>query len=249
MYGTDTGPVRGFIHGLLEPETASAILDLGCGRGADLLALAARAPAAATLTGMDASADAIARARAAAGADPRCTFLVHDAGAPLPFPDRAFDRVLSVNLLECIADKVQLLREIHRILVPGGTVVCAHWDWDSVLVDHEDEELVRKLVHAFADWRQPWMASADGWMGRRLWAAFQRSALFAGEVHAFVHTSTRFEPGTYGWEHLHGLNALARHGAIAPADYERFIAGIEDQARAGTYFFSVTMYAYAGQPR
>ncbi len=247
MHASDTGPLHEFVCALVEAQTARAVLDLGCGRGDDLMALAARAPASARLAGLDIATDAIAAARAAAGPDPRIEFIVHDARTTLPYADGTFDRVLSVNLLECIADSPALLREIHRVLAPGGTVVCAHWDWDSVLVDHEDRALVRKLVHAFTDWRQTWMAEADGWMGRRLWGTFRRSGLFDGTVQAFPYTSTTFEPGTYGWEHIHGMAALARHGVVAPDEYDRFLAGVEDQARAGTYFFSVTLCAFVGR--
>jgi SAM-dependent methyltransferase len=185
-----------FAISLLDPAGASAVLDLGCGRGEDLRRIGALAPAGARLVGVDASPESIAHARQAAAGDPRCTFLVHDLSADLPFGDAEFDRVLSVNLLECIPDKQRLLRQVHRVLRPGGRVVFAHWDWDSQLVDGQDKALVRHVLHTFADWKQAWMADADGWMGRRLWRTFQASGLFEGSVHPYVLTSTRFAPGT-----------------------------------------------------
>ena len=50
----DTAPVRDFILSLLDPGGASAVLDLGCGRGEDLRRIAAIAPAGARLVGVDA---------------------------------------------------------------------------------------------------------------------------------------------------------------------------------------------------
>lgn len=53
---------------------------------------------------------------------------------------------------------------------------------------------MRKIVHAFADWQQAWMDSADGWMGRRLWDLFNSNGLFDGGVYAHVMTETVYGP-------------------------------------------------------
>ncbi len=249
MTGHDTAPVREFIYSLTEPATATSILDLGCGRGVELVELAARAPASARLTGLDADAAAIDAAREAARGDPRIELAVHDLTRELPFSAGAFQRVLSVNLLECIPDKQAFLHEAHRVLAPDGRVVFAHWDWDSVLVDGEDKALVRRITHTFADWKQKWMADADGWMGRRLWKTFQQSGLFSGSVHTCVYTSTSYEPGAYGFEHIQSFQALARRGMVEQDELDAFMGSTQRLAAADQFFFSLTMYAYAGHPR
>jgi SAM-dependent methyltransferase len=157
--------------------------------------------------------------------------------------------VLSVNLLECIPDKQALLREVHRVLAPGGTVVFAHWDWDSQLIDGADKALVRRIVHAFGDWKQAWMADADAWMGRRLWRTFQESGRFDGRVHPVVHTSTRFAPGTYGHDAVEGFRALVRRGLLAPDEYDAFRRAVEELAAADQYLYAITMFVYAGRRR
>lgn len=249
MNTPDTSWLRDRIHSLLHAGAAAAILDLGCGRGTDLLELGAMVPPGARLVGVDASARSVDAARAATRDDPRYTLLEHDVSDGLPFPDDEFDRVMSINLLECIPDKQRLLREVHRVLRPGGIVVFAHFDWDSQLLDGHDKDLVRKIVHAFGDLRQTWMADADAWMGRRLWRTFQASGLFEGSVEPLVLTSTRFEPGTYGWDRVQDFRGLVRQLRISQNEYDAFLTGIQELAAADQYLYSITMYVYVGTKR
>ncbi|MDB5244346.1 MAG: methyltransferase protein [Parcubacteria group bacterium] len=47
--------------------------------------------------------------------------VVHDVNTlPLPFPDSSFDEILCQDIIEHIAEYVPLLKELHRILTPGG---------------------------------------------------------------------------------------------------------------------------------
>ncbi len=50
--------------------------------------------------------------------------VVHDATTPLPCPDSVFRAVFSEHFLEhlTLPDGVQLLRECHRVLQPGGRI-------------------------------------------------------------------------------------------------------------------------------
>jgi ubiquinone/menaquinone biosynthesis C-methylase UbiE len=234
------------ILSLLDVPNASAVLDVGCGRGKHLQMFAREAPESTCLVGIDSSVDAIEAAREATKGDPRYSFLVHDVVEGIPFEDGAFDRVLSVNVIEAIQDKEALLNEVHRVLSPNGRIVVSHFDWDSQLYDGPDKALIRRVVHAFADWKQNWMADADGWMGRRLWRTFQRTGLFTGYVDAYVHMSTCFEPGQYGWERSRDLGSMVKRGMITAEEYDRFVRSLEESASRDEYFYAITMFSYVG---
>jgi SAM-dependent methyltransferase len=234
-----------FIH---LPPGGTAV-DLGCGTGADLLALAARhADPGARFLGVDASETLLSLGAAAAG-DPRVAFCLQRISGRLPLADGSVDAVYSHNLLECLADRDAFAREVHRILRPGGVAVIAHWDFDSQVLDATDKDAVRRLVHAFADWKQRWMDHADGWMGRRLWGVFAGTGLFDGAVHARVMTNTTYAEPWYGHARVQDFAGLVRKGLARAEDVESVVRDLERLDREGRYFYGITGYAYVGRRR
>ncbi len=103
-----------------------SVLDVGCGGGAALNELAERFPEA-KLTGCDVSPLAIETATALNEAFVRSGRMAfHLCGVPdLPFADGAFDTVFSVESLYFWPDALAGLREIRRVLAPGGVFMTA----------------------------------------------------------------------------------------------------------------------------
>jgi ubiquinone/menaquinone biosynthesis C-methylase UbiE len=91
------------------------VLDLGTGVGAMAAALARRHPGI-DLWGIDLQVSQLSQAQAL---HPVARYVQGD-GARMPFPDASFDRVHASWVLEHIPDPGAALREVHRILVPGG---------------------------------------------------------------------------------------------------------------------------------
>lgn len=95
-----------------------SLLEIGCGT-APLLVAAARRTAA-RLVGVDIAFRwlAIAKKRLAeAGLDPP---LICACAEALPFPSAQFDRVVAESVLEHLSDQRQSVREIARVMRPGG---------------------------------------------------------------------------------------------------------------------------------
>jgi ubiquinone/menaquinone biosynthesis C-methylase UbiE len=93
------------------------VLDAGCGTGGLLARLEAEFPGR-RLVGIDIAEAALMRARAKTRAS-----LARASVASLPFSDRAFGAVVSIDVLcHRAVDPDRALREFHRVLAPGGTV-------------------------------------------------------------------------------------------------------------------------------
>jgi ubiquinone/menaquinone biosynthesis C-methylase UbiE len=96
-------------------------LDVGCGPGQFTILTAERLPDA-EIWGIDVAPTMIELARrhaASSSAGPRLHFEVADV-ARLPFGDGEFDAVLSSGSIKHWPDQAAALREIHRVLAPGG---------------------------------------------------------------------------------------------------------------------------------
>lgn len=64
--------------------------------------------------------------------------IVHDLTTyPYPFEDSSFDEVCAFDVLEHLDDYIKAIREIHRILKPGGKlrIVVPHWNSNGVTFD------------------------------------------------------------------------------------------------------------------
>jgi SAM-dependent methyltransferase len=103
------------------------LLDLGCGFGRHAFEAARRGAA---VIALDAGADEVDGVRdtlgamvdaGELGAAPKAGAVQGDA-LHLPFPDGTFDRVIASEVLEHIPDDVGAMRELARVLRPGGTM-------------------------------------------------------------------------------------------------------------------------------
>ena len=98
------------------PGDPDAIADLGCSTGYLLEDLRRSRPAA-QLVGVDVVAAGLVKAHDNV---PEAALLLADV-CDLPLPDDSLAAAVSANMLEHVEDDVAALREVHRILRPGGT--------------------------------------------------------------------------------------------------------------------------------
>ena len=113
------GELRGFF-----PELAGEVLDVGCGRKP----YRAQVPAT-RYVGLEVDTP-VTRALGAADA-------FYD-GRTFPFPDASFDGVLCSQVLEHVFTPEEFLREIARVLRPGGRLVLAvPFAWDEHEQPHD----------------------------------------------------------------------------------------------------------------
>lgn len=98
------------------------ILDVACGTGVVTRLAAAQVGGTGAVAGLDVNPAMLAVARSATPSDATIDWYETSAEA-MPLADASFDVVLCQMGLQFIPNKAQALREIHRVLGPGGRVV------------------------------------------------------------------------------------------------------------------------------
>jgi SAM-dependent methyltransferase len=168
---------------LLHADTAypprAAVLEAGCGVGAQTVTLAARSPDA-RFTSVDVSADSVAQARDRVGSAGLTNVELRHADIfDLPFAAESFDHVFVCFVLEHLARPVEALATLARLLAPGGSVTVIEGDHGSAYF-HPDSA----AAHAAIDCQVQLQAAAGGnaLIGREVYPLMVAAGLDAVRV-------------------------------------------------------------------
>lgn len=162
-----------------EPQKGERWLDVGCGEGRFCRWLG---EGGATVVGLDPVAEMLDHANKVGGA----TYVLGD-GAKLPFRGEAFDGVVSYLSLIDIPDFRAAIREMARVLRPGGRLVVANLTSFATTIPHprqRDDEgnFLYMRVDRYLEERAEWVEWSDirvrNW--HRPLAAYMQAFLGAG---------------------------------------------------------------------
>lgn len=174
----------------LAPLAGMRILDAGCGDGVYSVAAAARG---ARVTGVDLAEDMLALARERSAAQGVKVDWRRGDVPSLPFPDASFDLAIAVTLLCLVADPRRAVRELARVLVPGGRLVIG--------------DLHRRSLWAAKRRVRGWSGDTF-WRGAHFWSVSELQHLLA---------DSNLRPGrSRGVAYYPPLGSLAR--LLAPVD-------------------------------
>lgn len=122
------------------------VLDLGCGTGVDAIFAARMVGSEGAVTGIDLVPEMLTRARenARLAGVANITF-TESSAEKLPFLDASFDVAISNGVFNLVVDKLTALKEVWRVLKPGGRFMLA----DQVLVGEFPEDKGSRLSSWF----------------------------------------------------------------------------------------------------
>jgi SAM-dependent methyltransferase len=156
------------------------LLDAGCGPGSITRGLAADvAPGATVGIDLDAAAVEAARAAAQAAGAAQVRFEVADIHA-LPFGDASFDAAFVHAVLQHLPEPLAALREVRRVLRPGGVIGVADADHDSSLM-YPQGPLVERYGEILREVRQRG-SGGDPRIGKRLRALLHEAGFVRSEA-------------------------------------------------------------------
>src|SRR3984885_3307440 len=129
------------------------ILDAGCGSGRTMVGLARHG----AVPGIELSSTSVSLARERGAGD-----VVEGSVLEMPFEADAFDLAASLDVIEHLEDDLQALRELRRVVAPGGsllvTVPAYQWLWSGHdEINHHHRRYTRRSLQRIgeqAGWHQ-----------------------------------------------------------------------------------------------
>lgn len=221
------------------------ILDVGCGLGSVALQLGDQAGPEGRVLGVDASRLMVEEATRRANSEGRpATFVVGDAHR-LDLPDGGFDVCRSERTLQWLDEPMRAVSEMVRVLRPGGRLGLIDTDWATLCIDHPDAAGTERLVGGAIS------SMPNPRSGRRLLGHLRGARLedlrWAAESAVFAawDPDAGPVPGLPPFGLL--LDVTVGSGTVTQAEADEWLAQLEDAARAGHFFLSITLFSVTGR--
>jgi ubiquinone/menaquinone biosynthesis C-methylase UbiE len=199
--------LRARSYELLRLPPGTTVVDVGCGTARAVAELAGRG---AHAIGVDLDPAMLAAARTRF---PDLDVRAADA-IDLPLGDGQAHGYRADKVYHVLPDPHAALAEARRVLVPGGRIALLGQDWDTMVIDSDQPELTRRIVHARAD-TVPHPRIARAYRNLLLDAGFLDVDV---EVHTAVFTEAPMLPMLVGH-----ANAAHQTGAITGDEAENWI--------------------------
>ena len=165
------------VLGRMPVEAGETVLDLGCGSGYAARALR-DAKNAGRAYGLDASPEMVTNARSYTD-DPEIGYLIGDFDS-LPFETDSIDHVFTMEAFYYASDPHNTLRELSRVIRPGGTFYCA--------VNYFEES-----VHTHK-WQENISIEMTRWDYEQYREAFRDAGLYVAEQDTIPDRETEIPP-------------------------------------------------------
>jgi ubiquinone/menaquinone biosynthesis C-methylase UbiE len=223
-------------------DSAGAVLDLGCGTGLVARTVARRKSFAGRITAIDSSSNLVAAATRLAegeGTARATEFVTGDAQA-LEALDASFDAAVAHTLLSHVVDPAGVLREVARVVKPGGMVGIFDGDYasltfgsDAVSGRSADEAIINAIVTNPCVMRQmPQLLLAGG---LRLETSFSYVIADVGKADFWATAIQTFS------------RLLPRAGTMSEADADAWAKAMVQRSDQGTFFAASNYYSYVAR--
>jgi SAM-dependent methyltransferase len=155
----DDGPAYAAAVADLGLREGDRVLDAGCGTGRALPPLRAAVGPSGVVLGADLT-PAMLQAAVAAGRDLEGRLLLADVGA-LPLRTESLDAVFGAGLISHLPDPAENLRELARVVRPGGTLALFHPIGRAALAARQGRQITPDDLRAEPNLRP--LLAGSGW--------------------------------------------------------------------------------------
>ena len=227
-------------YALLALEPGLSVLEVGCGLGDDARRMADKVSPDGWIVGMDASAKLIGDASRQAPSNPLIDWIQADARR-LPFGTESFDRCRVDRTLQHVARPGAAIREMARVLKPGGILLAYDNDWGTFTINGSPENVTQTVEGLWRD------SITNRWIGRNLKRLFVGAGLHEVSDEPSVSVMTEFETTDRVYNISQTVERAVAIGLLTPSAAESWLADVKELSRHGLFLCTLTTFTVTGR--
>ncbi len=231
------------VYTLLRLREGHCVLDVGCGAGADTIALGQLVGPAGQVSGVDIDQTMVNEANqraTAAGMREWVEHKVSDAAA-LPFANNCFDACHSERVFLHLLDPASVFAQMVRVTKPGGWIAVIDTDGATLSIDTPEVDIERRIVPFWA------AKHNNGYAGRQLLRFFKHYGLVDLTVEIVAGPFPDLDTAAYLIKLEDIQDRALSAGAVTLHEVQRFRASLEQAAASGVFFATCNMITVVGR--
>jgi ubiquinone/menaquinone biosynthesis C-methylase UbiE len=194
------------------------VLDVGCGTGVDAIQMATLVGQSGHVFGIDLSQEMILSAQKnAAAVDLPITFRCSSI-YQLEFENSFFDRCRADKTFQHLSDPRAALKEMIRVTKPGGKIIIADPDHDSLIIDTPFTDVNQRFTR-FRSAHMP-----QGGIAHQMYGICKELGLVNVYVDALTHVYTDYEEKKVTSPYLEEIWVAEQHGVVSHEEAEKWAA-------------------------
>ncbi|MFN8511773.1 MAG: methyltransferase domain-containing protein [Chloroflexia bacterium] len=217
---------------VLALASGQSVLEVGCGSGLILPVFAREVGPTGRVVGLDHAPAFVAEARARVAAEGLAESVTVEEGDAyhLPYPTASFDAAHCERVLMHLTDPTAALREMARVVRPGGIVVAVEPDWLGIRIDHPEHADFAPIYRRALNFRHP-----D--IGLTLYRRLADAGLVERQAVLVPSTITNHAVlRAYGLDLAPAAEALIVEGSLTRERAETLLAYLETASQNGTFY-------------
>jgi ubiquinone/menaquinone biosynthesis C-methylase UbiE len=214
---------------LLDLKSGDVVLDAGCGLGDDAFRMAGLIAPAGKVVGLDASERFVAQAREDERTYNHPVEFLHGDLLRIGLADASFTKCRIDRVLQHIENPEAVIRELSRVLKPGGRLLAYDNDWGTFALNSEDRELTRLIENTWCD------SFASPWIGRYLPQLCLNAGLCEVVVHPKVLIISDYDTAEVLFNMQLTVGKLIAAGAMASSRGESWLKELRSRAAKGCF--------------
>lgn len=228
------------VMALLKPQSGEWTLDIGCGPGLTTQVLAEAVGNTGHVLGVDIAAPMLSLARRRCANLSQVDFELCDVNA-LPCADASVDLALASQVYEYVEPIDAALKELARVIKPGGRALLVDTDWESAVWASHDDVRMRRVLES---WNEH---IPHPQLPRTLKRRMEQAGFTSVTVAVVPLLNDAYDRQTYsvGMMDMIG-NFVAGRNGLTPEDIAAWKTDAAAIGAENGYFFSLSRYVFIG---